>query len=50
MHAMYMLTSVGPGETTGVEYRALEDDDSFYGLIEQDAVAIVEAALWIGAH
>ncbi len=39
-----------PGREDRVEYRALEDDDSFYGIIEQDAIAIVEAALWIGAH
>ena len=39
-----------PGRKDGVEYRAIEDDDSFYGMIEQDAITIVEAALWIGAH
>ena len=39
-----------PGRKDGVEYRALENDDSFYGMIEQDAITIVEAALWIGAH
>ena len=39
-----------PGREDGVESRALEDDDSFYGIIEQDATAIVEAALWISAH
>ena len=39
-----------PGREDAVEYRALEDDDSFYGVIEQDATAIVEAALWISAH
>lgn len=36
-----------PGSEQGVEYRAIEEDDSFYGIIEQDAIAVVEAALWL---
>ena len=39
-----------PGREDSVEIRALEEDDSFYSVIEQDATAIVEAALWISAH
>ena len=39
-----------PGREDAVEYRALEEDDSFEGIIEQDAIAVVEAALWIAAH
>ena len=39
-----------PGHGDGIEYRALEVDDSVCGIIEQDAMAIVEAAIWIGAH
>ena len=39
-----------PGRDDSVEYRALQDDDSFYGIVEQDAVGVVEAALWISAH
>ena len=36
-----------PGREEGVEYHAIADDESFYGIIEQDATAVVEAALWI---
>ncbi len=39
-----------PGHKDSVERRAIQDDDSFYGIIEQDAVAVVEAALWISAQ
>ena len=36
-----------PGREEEVESRAIADDESFYGIIEQDATAVVEAALWI---
>ena len=39
-----------PGREDAVEYRAIVDDESFYGIIEQDATAVVEAALWISAQ
>ena len=39
-----------PGREDVVEYRAIVDDESFYGIIEQDAAAVVEAALWISAQ
>ena len=39
-----------PGREDAVEYRALAEDDSSYGIIQQDAIAVVEAALWISAH
>ena len=38
------------GREDAVEYRALGEDDSFYGIIQRDAIAVVEAALWISAH
>ena len=39
-----------PGREDGVEYRAIVDDESCYGIIERDASAVVEAALWISAQ
>ena len=39
-----------PGHEDAVEYQAIVDDESFYGIIEQDATAVVEAALWISAQ
>ena len=39
-----------PGREDAMEYRAIVDDESFYGIIEQDATAVVEAALWISAQ
>ena len=39
-----------PRREDGVEYRAIVDDESCYGIIEQDASAVVEAALWISAQ
>lgn len=38
------------GHDQGVEYRALTEDTSFYEIIEKDAIAVVEAALWISAN
>ena len=39
-----------PGHEQSVEYRAVADDETFYSVIEQDAVAVVEAALWISSQ
>lgn len=36
-----------PLHEEAVEVRAIEEDESFYGIIEQDATSIVEAVLWI---
>ena len=39
-----------PGCDQGVEYRAFAEDESFYRVIEADATAVVEAALWISGR
>ena len=39
-----------PGYEDAVEYRAIVDDESLYGIVEQDATAVVEAAFWISAQ
>ena len=38
-----------PGHQESVECRAAADDESFYGIIEQDAISVVEAALCIAS-